>query len=157
LEALGCGPLDTPSIDSKLQATTLFLEAEVRDTNTKSLNMNDLKDIYESRDAVAHTIDAANTSLAIINLATNQKGEQLQKGMASAQFAMGQLALLQNKKRKRLPCIFMLRAYRKHEKKRGALSVRVYWHGRAPLAPLKEICHFSLRFENSSIPRIAKQ
>jgi hypothetical protein len=139
------------------QAETLFLEAEDRDINTKSLNMNDLKDMYDSRDAVADTMTAANTSLTIINLATKQKSEKLQKGMASAQFAMGQLALLQSKKRKRLPCIFMLRAYRKHEEKRGALSVRVYGHGRAPLAPLKEICHFSLRFENSSSPRIEKQ
>jgi hypothetical protein len=139
------------------QAKKLFLEAEDRDINSKSLNMNDLKDMYKSRDAVADTMVAANTSLAIINLATNQKSERLQKGMASAQFAMGQLALLQSKKRKRLPCIFMLRAYRKDEEKRGALSVRVYAHGRAPLAPLKEICHFSLRFENSSSPRIEKE
>jgi hypothetical protein len=139
------------------QAHTLFLEAEDRDINTKSLNMNDLKDMYKSRDAVADTMAAANTSLTIINLATNQKSEKLQKGMASAQFAMGQLALLQSKKRKRLPCIFMLRAYRKDEEKRGAISVRVYGHGRAPLAPLKEICHFSLRFENTGSPRIEKQ
>jgi hypothetical protein len=139
------------------QAKKLFLEAEDRDINHKSLNMNDLKDMYKSRDAVADTMAAANTSLTIINLATNQKSEGLQKGMASAQFAMGQIALLQSKKRKRLPCIFMLRAYRKDEEKRGALSVRVYGHGRAPLAPLKEICHFSLRFETKSSPRIEKQ
>jgi len=139
------------------QAKTLFLEAEDRDINTKSLKMNDLKDIYKSGDTVADTMAAANTSLTIINLVTNQKSEKLQKGMASAQFAMGQLALLQSKKRKRLPCIFMLRAYRKDEGKRGALSVRVYGHGRAPLAPLKEICHFSLRFENSRSPRIEKE
>ncbi|CAI6288494.1 unnamed protein product [Periconia digitata] len=139
------------------QAQTLFLKAEDRDINTKSLNMKELEDMYESRDTVADTMAAANTSLAFINLVTNQKSEQLQKGMASAQFVMGQLALLQSKKRKRLPCIFMLRAYRKHDAKKGALSVRVYGHGRAPLAPLKEICHFSLRFENSSSPRIEKQ
>ncbi|CAN9450495.1 unnamed protein product [Alternaria alternata] len=139
------------------QAEKLFLEAEDRDINTKSLNMNDLKDMYNSRDTVADTMAAANTSLAIINLVTNQKSEGLQKGLGSAQFAMGQLALLRSKKRKRLPCIFMIRAYRKHEEKRGALSVRVYGHGRAPLAPLKEICHFSLRFETSSSPRIIKQ
>jgi len=121
------------------QAKTLFLEAEDRDINTKSLNMNDLRDMYNSRDTVADTMVAANTSLAIINLVTNQKSEGLQKGLGSAQFAMGQLALLRSKKRKRLPCIFMIRAYRKHEEKRGAMSVRVYGHGGAPLAPLKEI------------------
>ncbi|CAI9629751.1 hypothetical protein GT037_008946 [Alternaria burnsii] len=139
------------------QAKTLFLEAEDRDINTKSLNMNDLRDMYNSRDTVADTMVAANTSLAIINLVTNQKSEGLQKGLGSAQFAMGQLALLRSKKRKRLPCIFMIRAYRKHEEKRGAMSVRVYGHGGAPLAPLKEICHFSLRFETSSSPRLVKQ
>lgn len=139
------------------QAETLFLEAEDRDINTKSLNVNDLRAMYNSRDTVADTMVAANTSLAIINLVTNQKSEGLQKGLGSVQFAMGQLALLRSKKRKRLPCIFMIRAYRKHEEKRGALSVRVYGHGRAPLAPLKEICHFSLRFETSSRPRIVKQ
>ena len=139
------------------QARKLFLEAEDRDINTKSLNMNDLEDMYKSRDTVADTMAAANASLTIINLVTNQKSENLRRGMASAQWTMGQLALLQSKKRKRLPCIFMLRAYRKDEEKRGALSVRVYGHGRAPLAPLKEICHFSQRFENSSSPRIKKQ
>lgn len=139
------------------QAKTLFLEAEDRDINTKSLNTNDLEDMYNSRDTAADSIAAASASLAIINLVTNQKSENLQKGMATAQWTMGQLALIQSKKRKRLPCIFMLRAYRKYEEKRGALSVRVYGHGRAPLAPLKEICHFSLRFENSSSPRIRKQ
>ncbi|KAJ6278926.1 heterokaryon incompatibility protein-domain-containing protein [Bipolaris maydis] len=139
------------------QAKTLFLEAEDRDINTKSLKMNDLEDTYKSGDAVAETIAAANASLTIINLATSQKSEKLQKGMASAHFTMRQLALLQSKNRKRLPCIFMLRAYRKDEQKRGALSVRVYGHGRAPLAPLKEICHFSLRFENTSRPRLEKQ
>lgn len=139
------------------QARTLFLEAEDRDINAKSLKMKDLKDMHQSRDMVTDATTAANTSLAIINLSTSGKSENLQKSMAGAQFAMGQLALIQSKKRKRLPCIFMLRAYRKEEKKRGALSVRVYGHGRAPLAPLKEICHFSLRFENSNIPRISKQ
>ena len=99
------------------QAKTLFLEAEDRDINTKSLNMNDLRDMYNSRDTVADTMVAANTSLAIINLVTNQKSEGLQKGLGSAQFAMGQLALLRSKKRKRLPCIFMIRAYRNTRKK----------------------------------------
>jgi hypothetical protein len=139
------------------QAEMLFRKSEERDINTKSLNMNDIKDLYESENAVAHTMTAANASLAIINLATSQKSEGLQKSMASAQFVMGQLAVLQSMKKKRLPCIFMLRAYRKDEEKRGALSVRVYGHGRAPLAPLQEICHFSLRFESSNMPRIAKQ
>jgi hypothetical protein len=139
------------------QAEKLFRRSEERDINTKSLNMNDIKNMYESEKAVTHTMTAANTSLAIINIATNKKSEELQKSMAGAQFMMGQLAVLQSMKKKRLPCIFMLRAYRKDEEKRGALSVRVYGHGRAPLAPLKEICHFSLRFETSSKPRIAKQ
>jgi hypothetical protein len=70
---------------------------------------------------------------------------------------MKQLTLLVSRESKRLPCILMLRAYRKDEEKRGALSVRAYGHGQAPLAPLKEIHHFSLRFEDASIPLISEQ
>jgi hypothetical protein len=139
------------------QARTLFLEAEDRDIKTKSLDMDDLVEIYESTDAIADTMTAANTTLGIIDLATRQKDRKVQMGMAIAQLAMKQLTMLVNRDSKRLPCILMLRAYRKDEEKRGALSVRAYGHGRAPLAPLKEICHFSLRFEDSSIPRISEQ
>ncbi|KAI4913032.1 uncharacterized protein J4E92_009904 [Alternaria infectoria] len=139
------------------QARTLFLEAEDHDINTRSLNMNELEAMYKSGDTVADTMVAANTGLAIANLITNEKSEEVQKAMAVTQLLTRHFAFLQLKKNKRLPCIFMLRAYRKDEEKRGALSVRVYGHGRAALAPLKEICHFSLRFESSTTPRKEKQ
>lgn len=97
------------------QAKTLFLEAEDRDINTKSLKMNGLEKIYWPAD-VADTMAVADTSLRVINLVTNQKLATLQRGTASAQFAISQLrSLLQSKQRKWLLFISMLRAHRKDE------------------------------------------
>jgi hypothetical protein len=129
-------------------AKKLFIEAEDRDTK-----MNSVSDMYNSSaDDARRALDATHRGLGML-YATNLRNKKLEHLFARMQVVSGQLALLQNKKRKRLPCIFMFRMYRRDEKKAGALSVRVYGHGRAPLAPLKEICHFSLRFESAHKPR----
>ncbi|CAO2649597.1 Nn.00g069820.m01.CDS01 [Neocucurbitaria sp. VM-36] len=133
-------------------AKKLFEEAENRDTK-----LNKVEDMYgSSADAAVHALNVAQGGMTLLN-SVNMQNRRLEKVLGSMQVVTGQFALLQNKKRKRLPCIFMFRVYRKHEEKAGALSVRVYGHGRAPLAPLKEICHFSLRFEGDGAPRQFKQ
>jgi hypothetical protein len=129
-------------------AKRLFTDAENRDTY-----MNNFTDMYSSdTDDARRALDATQYGFGML-YAANIRNKRLEHLYARIQVVSGQLALLQNKKRKRLPCIFMFRMYRKDERKSGALSVRVYGHGRAPLAPLKEICHFSLRFETGQTPR----
>jgi len=122
-----------------------------------SRNLDEIKTMYKSGDMLADTLTVANSSLGFMGLVMDQKDDKAQKSMENARFILGQLDLLLSKTRKRFPCIFMLKAYHKDGNKKGALSVRVYGHGREALAPLKEICHFSLRFADEGIPRVAEQ
>ncbi|KAH5582076.1 hypothetical protein HBI24_120880 [Parastagonospora nodorum] len=138
-------------------AKKLFIDAEDQDINMTSRDLDEVKTMYKSGDMMAETVTAANSSLGLMGLVMDQKDEKAQKSMENARFILGQLDLLLSKKIKRLPCVFLLKAYPKDEKKKGALSVRVYGHGREARAPLKEICHFSLRFEDEGVPRVVEQ
>lgn len=129
-------------------AKNLFSEAEARDTA-----MNNVSAMYESiGDDAMRVVEAAQLALGAVPV-SRIEDKNVQDVVAGMQFMANQVAIFQNKKRKRLPCIFMFRMYRYNEKKAGALSVRVYAHGGAKLAPLQEITHFSLRFESSGKPR----
>ncbi|KAF2491686.1 hypothetical protein BU16DRAFT_621210 [Lophium mytilinum] len=138
------------------EAKRLFSQAEERDLNFKSLN--DIDEMYKTGDLYDRTMEGTNKLISIMNI-TGTDNPQMREFGVRAQAATSQLALWNNKKRKRLPCILVIRAYRKNEEKAGVLSVRVYGHGRVPLAQLKEICHFSLRFETGSShdPRRVKE
>ncbi|KAF2802187.1 uncharacterized protein BDZ99DRAFT_504169 [Mytilinidion resinicola] len=133
------------------KAKRLFSQAEERDLNFKSLN--DIAEMYKTDSLSDRTVEVTNTAISIMNTAGTDN-PQVREVLARAQAVTGHMALFNSKKRRRLPCILVIRAYRKDEEKAGVLSVRVYGHGRVPLAPLKEICHFSLRFETGSSPNL---
>jgi len=130
------------------EAKRLFSEAEDRDTK-----MNNVSDMYQSiTEDAALAVEAAQLALDMVPL-SRIEDKDAREVFTALRFITRQVANIQNMTRARLPCIFMLRMYRSNEKKAGALSVRVYAHGGAALAPLQEITHFSLRFENTEEPR----
>ncbi|KAI4667640.1 uncharacterized protein J4E88_010160 [Alternaria novae-zelandiae] len=127
----------------------LFRDAEARDTA-----MNSVSDMYQSiADDSALAVEAAQLALNMVPL-SRIEDQNAREMVAGLQFVFRQVAKFQDMIRHKLPCIFMFRMYRGKEKKAGALSVRVYAHGGAALAPLQEITHFSLRFENIVEPRL---
>jgi hypothetical protein len=138
------------------RAKELFFSAEHKDLNTKSL-LEDIDKKYGTDDTAETAAQAVNFGIGVAGIMNNKASQEAQRLFAGAQLAASQLAMVTGRRRKRLPCLFVIRAYRKDEKKAGVLSVRVYAHGRAPLAQLNEICHFSLRFEGSGEPRVNKQ
>lgn len=137
------------------RAKELFQNAEHKDINTNSL-VADIEEAYDTGKEAELAMDAVNIGIEAANVFKG-KSEEARKIMAGVQMAASQLAILNSRRRRRLPCLIIIRAYRKDEKKAGVLSVRVYGHGRAALAQIKEICHFSLRFEGSDEPRITKE
>jgi hypothetical protein len=139
---------------AQAKAESLFSSAEDKD-----INKGVFDEMYETRNSYEDALEAANLGLGIASVAGlgNKQSQEVQKVLAGAQLVTSNLAILNGRKRRRLPCIFVIRAYRRDEAKAGVLSVRVYGHGRAPLAQLKEICHFSLRFEGSEKPRAVKE
>ena len=138
------------------RAKELFQSAEHEDINTKSL-IETIDNSYKKGNDAGLAAQAMSIGVGVMGITNVGKSQETQKFLAGAQLAASQLAILTTGKRHRLPCLFVIRAYRKDEPKAGVLSVRVYGHGRAALAPLKEICHFSLRFEGSGEPRITKE
>lgn len=139
---------------AQVKAEELFSSAEDKDVNKGVFD-----EMYETGTGYEDALQAANLGIGIANVTGlgKKQSQEVQKVLASAQLVTSQLAILNGRKRRRLPCIFVIRAYRRDEAKAGVLSVRVYGHGRAPLAQLKEICHFSLRFEGSEKPRAVKE
>ena len=140
-----------PSKHTIKDAKKLFSEAEAHDTE-----LNNVSQMYGSAgDSATQVIEAAQFTLGLVPPSTIED-KTARDLVAIGQTVVNQLALAQSKRRKRLPCIFMFRIYYRDEKKAGALSVRVYAHGGAPLAPLQEITHFNLRFESTEKPRCSE-
>ena len=119
-------------------AMTLFQSAEDKD-----LNAGVVDGMYETEDSLSKVLQITAGVAGVTNLADSGRA------FAGVQLVTSQMAMFNIGKAKALPCLFVIKAYRLDEAKDGVLSVRVYAHGRAPRAPLKEICHFSLRLEQS--------
>lgn len=137
------------------RARELFQSSEHEDINTESLE-DGIMNNYQDR-GIPEVVQAVDLGAEIAGLATSGHNAELQKAMTIIQMTTSKLSALNYRMRKRLPCLFVIRAYRPDEMKAGALSVRIYGHGRGPLAPLRQICHFSLRFEGKGEPRTMGQ
>jgi hypothetical protein len=143
---------DEAAKTAKITAMELFQSAEDKDINTGVYN-EDADETFQTGDSVSDALQVAALGIGVTNIVDVQSGQGAHRLLASAQLATSQLAIFSSGKGKRLPCLFVIRAYRKDEAKAGLLSVRVFRHGRAPRAPLQEMCHFSLRFESLGDPR----
>lgn len=133
----------------KNKAIDLFKLAEKKDLNMGSSSWSDKQPVETGIEA-AYLFQATAFGTGIASIAHNDRL------IASTHLVTSQLAMASIRKPKRLPCWYIIGAYSKDETKAGVLSVRVYAHGRGARALLKEISHFSLRFESAD-PRIHKQ
>jgi hypothetical protein len=124
--------------EAEATAMELFREAEDRD-----LKAGTVDGMYDTDDALEKALHIGTLAFGVGGLANGGKA------WAGGQMAMSHMAIFGMGRAKALPCLFMVRAYPRGEEKDGVLSVRVFAHGRAPRAPLKEISHFSLRLEQS--------
>lgn len=137
------------------KAEDMFYAAEEKDVNRESTIDNPGAGSENTLDAsVALQGVAASLGIAGIAVQDNKVANRI---LGGGHLVSAQMAIMSARSSNRLPCWFIIRAYRRDEPKAGALSVRVYAHGRALRAPLKEISHFSLRFEGTGEPRRKNQ
>lgn len=126
-------------------------EDAVKDAAEKLFRKAELSDVAEV--SLQSEIDGSTsfdleepTALQAASLATGLAGVAGPNRLfAGAQTVTSQLAILEGKKPKKLPCWYILQLYGPSEDKASAISVRVYAHSRAARSPLEEISHFSLR------------
>ncbi|KAL9111784.1 MAG: hypothetical protein Q9227_003843 [Pyrenula ochraceoflavens] len=120
---------------------------------------NDLGDILGNKGtsrtdaAVLGASWAGGIGLGVTNevLADNRRvGKEAQHVIRAAEMATNQLAIFSALKARPLTCWFVVRVFRHGHPRAGQLSVRVFGHGRAPRAPLSQLCSFKLRFERSN-------
>ena len=121
----------------------LFDTAEALDINASP----SIGDDSQAGLDVSHALRAGTFALGFTNAANPSRP------LAFAEGALAQFAILSARSQRRLPRWYIIRAYGEDRGKAGALSVRVYAHGRAYRAPLKEISHFSLRLQGSAEPK----
>jgi hypothetical protein len=119
-------------------AKELFQTAEDRD-----LESGVLDGMYSTTDELSTALQAAAFGAGVADVMGSGRA------FAGMQLITSQMAMFGIGKAKRLPCLFIVRAYQRDEAKAGVLSIRAFAHGRAFHAPLKEICHFSFRLEQS--------
>lgn len=128
--------------EAEKKAMELFQSAEKNDLSAGVFN-----GAYEAKDNLEKALQLASFATGVGVIAAPEL-----KGLAGAQLFISQMAMFSMGKANALPCLFIVQAYPLGETKDGVLSVRVFAHGRAPRAPLKEISHFSFRLEQS-VPR----
>lgn len=134
------------------RAKDLFLSAEERDVHAKI----SLGGLASGSNIVGDTARVASLGMGIVDTA---KPGALGRGGAGVRLVTNELsefAARANRVKIRLPCYFVVRVYGHNESKAGAISIRGFAFGRGPRAPANEICHFSLRGENSQGLRISE-
>jgi len=122
--------------DAESVAQKLFNTAENKDLESGTLN-----GMYKTTDDLSTALRSVALTTGVVDLFDTPKA------FAGAQLLTSQMAMHEIGKARRLPCLFIIRAYERDAAKAGVLSVRTFAHGRAFHAPLKEINHFSFRLD----------
>lgn len=129
--------------DGEAEAIKLFNQAENKDLKSGVLDGQ-----YKTHDEVTMALGAISLVGGVAGMTGMIEDSQ---ALAGLQTLTSSLAMFSNARARRLPCLFIVRPYQRDEAKAGVLSIRVYGHGRAFHAPLKEICHFSYRLEHPNV------
>lgn len=151
IEVKDCCPFGYTTATSEASKNTCdraldpFVDSESKDINTKSL-LKTTDGTYKDVKALQWATHALQEGIKVDRWTNAGRSAEEQKILDGTQLATSQLAILASKKRRKLPYLFVIQAYRKDCKNAGALSVRVYGDGWAALTPLKEIRNFGLRF-----------
>lgn len=128
-------------VKAEMTAERLFTSAEEQD-----IHGNALRNLMSDQHALGDALHALGTASDVMNVARPGWGG---RQLAGAKLGVSQATAITSRAKTRLPCCVIIRLYGQDEGKIGAVSVRVYACGRAPLASLQEVCHFTLRARDS--------
>ena len=134
----------------KAAAEELFTQAELSDVEVVPFRSESNEGTLSKLDPSA-ALQATSFAMGIADVGSANRA------VAGAHTFTSQLAILNAKKPKKMPCWYMLQLYTPSDHKASAISVRIYAHSRALRSPLREISHFSLRLHREVDPTRSSQ